>query len=88
MDEKIYTERRILTGVLLGGSVAGAYYFWHTFRALGKPRHAFAALIVAAAVLIVTFGSLLIPLLDQIPNAVFHALQVGNVRDIAVPQHA
>lgn len=77
MDEKIYTERKILTGVLLGGSIAGAYYFWHTFRALGKPRHAFAALIVAATVLIITFASLFIPLLDQIPNAVFHGLQVG-----------
>lgn len=76
-NDKIYTERKILAGVLLGGSVAGAYYFWHTFRALGKPRHAIAAVIVAAAVLIVTFASIFVPVLDKVPNAVFHGLQSG-----------
>lgn len=77
MDEKIYTERKILTGVLLGGSLAGAYYFWHTFRALGKPRHAVAAVIIAAAVLIVTLVSLFIPVLDRVPNGIFHGAQFG-----------
>lgn len=77
MGDKIYTELKILAGVFLGGSLAGAYYFWHTFRALGKPRHAVAAVIVAAAILIVTFASIFVPVLDKVPNFVFHALQTG-----------
>jgi hypothetical protein len=77
MYDKIYTERKILTGVLIGGSAAGAYYFWRTFRALGKPGHAVAAVSIAAVVMLVTLGSLFIPALDRVPSSVFHIIQTG-----------
>jgi len=77
MDEKVYTERKILAGVLLGGPVAGAYYFWRTFRAFGKRRHAVAAVIVAAVVLVITLSSLFIPVLNSVPNVVFYGIQIG-----------
>ena len=77
MDDKIYTERKILAGVLLGGSLAGAYYLWRTFRAFGKPRHAVAAVIFALIILIVTLASMFVPVLDKVPNFVFHGLQIG-----------
>jgi len=82
MDENIYTERQILTGVLIGGPLAGGYYFWRTLNAFGKPNLALLAVITAVAVLAISFGSNFIPVLDRLPNFVFYALQIGLVLGI------
>jgi len=79
MDERVYTERKILIGVLLGGSLAGAYYFWRTFNALGKPKYATAALVTASVVFTATIVTVFIPALDRIPQFVFWGTQIGLV---------
>jgi len=77
MDERIYTERKIFTGVLLGGSLAGGYYLWRNFNVLGKPKQARAAIIVAVIVLGLTCVTNFIPALDRIPGIVFYGVQIG-----------
>lgn len=77
MSERIYTERKILTGVLIGGSLAGSYYFWRTFNALGKPKHAIAVAVGFLAILLLIVASIFIPVLDRVPNGVFWGLQIG-----------
>jgi len=77
MSERIYTERKILTGVLIGGSLAGSYYFWRTFHALGKPGHAIVVAIAFLVILLLAVASIFIPVLDRVPNTAFWALQVG-----------
>lgn len=59
--------------------MAGGYYFWRTFNALGKPKHAIWAVVTAVAVLSIIIGSSFIPLLDRLPNFVFYGLQFGLV---------
>lgn len=77
VSDKIYTERKMVIGVLLGGALAGGYYFWRTFNALGMPRRAMAAVVIALIVLALTLGSIFIPALDRVPNIAFYGLQAG-----------
>jgi hypothetical protein len=77
MNDEIYTERKMVVGVLLGGALAGGYYFWRTFNAFGKPRRAAAAVVVAFAVFSFSVVSILIPALDRVPTIAFHALHIG-----------
>ncbi len=77
MSDKIYTERKMIMGVLLGGPLAGGYYFWRTFNALEMPKRAMAAVVVALIVLAASLGSIFIPALDRVPNIAFYGLQVG-----------
>jgi hypothetical protein len=79
MDERIYTERKMLVGVAIGGPLAGGYYFWRTLNAFGKPRGAIVAAVGAIVVLAITVGSIFIPGLDRLPNFFFYALQFGLV---------
>lgn len=74
---QIYTERKTVVGVFLGGPIAGAYYFWRTFKTLGMSTAAILAPILAALVLIVTLGSSFVPPLDRVPNVVFWGVQIG-----------
>jgi hypothetical protein len=77
MIESIYTEKKTLVGVALGGPLAGAYYFWRTFKTLGMPRAALASPIIAGLLLVVIFVAALTPGLDRIPNFVFWGAQFG-----------
>jgi hypothetical protein len=77
MDERIYTERQIVHGVLLGGPLAGAYYLWHTFNAFGLRKQAIWSAAAEVAVLAFCLGSSYIPLLDLLPNFAFWGLQIG-----------
>jgi hypothetical protein len=77
IDDRIYTERKILTGVLVGGPLAGGYYFWRTFNAFEKRKQAVTAVAIALIVLVATVASLYIPVLDKVPNFAFWALQGG-----------
>ena len=79
MDEKIYTERKMLIGVALGGPLAGGYYFWRTLNAFGKHRFAVGAALASLVVLAMSIGSGFIPVLDRLPNVVFYGLQFGLV---------
>lgn len=74
---QIYTERKTVVGVFLGGPIAGAYYFRQTFKTLGMPTAAVLAPIVAALILIVTVVSSFVPPFDRVPNVVFWGVQVG-----------
>ena len=77
MDERIYTEKKMLVGVFIGGSLAGAYYFWRTFSAFGKAKQGFVAIVLALVVFAVTLISIVVPFLDRIPNVVFWGIQIG-----------
>ena len=76
-NERIYTERKILTGVLLGGPLAGGYYFWRTFKTLGLSRQAKIAPIAGVVLLVLIYSTAFIPPLDRIPNFVSYGLQIG-----------
>ncbi len=78
MDNRVYTERKILAGVLLGGPLAGGYFLWRDFKALDKPTHAIVAAIGTLIVTIATFSLLfLLPDTQRLPNIVFPAIQIG-----------
>lgn len=77
MDERVYSERQTVFGVALGGSLGGAYLFWKTFNAVGKPKHARNVAIAMFALLIVTIAAMFIPFFDSIPNVVFWGSQIG-----------
>lgn len=77
MDERVYSERQTVFSVALGGSLGGAYLFWKTFNAVGKPKHARNVAIVMFALLIVTIAAMFIPFFDNIPNVVFWGAQIG-----------
>ena len=79
MDDRIYTNGKIVTGVFLGGPLAGGYYFWRTFNALGWPKAARWSIVVAVLFLVLCVMSRLTPLLDHIPNSVFWPLQIGLI---------
>ncbi len=79
MDERIYTERKMLVGVAIGGPLAGGYYFWRTLNVLGKPRFAVGAAVAAIVIFAIAIGSGFIPVLDRLPNFVFYAIQFGLV---------
>lgn len=79
MDDKIYTERKMLVGVAIGGPLAGGYYFWRSLNALGKPTGAVVAVIAAVVVLAATIACSLVPGLERVPNVVFYGLQFGLV---------
>jgi hypothetical protein len=73
--DKIYTERKILVGVLIGGALAGGYLFWRTFKSLGESTKAKAAIIVTGIVALVSFG--LIFTIESIPTLLFPAVHLG-----------
>lgn len=73
----VYTERKTVVGVLIGGPIAGAYYFWRTFRAVGMAKAATIAPIGFAVLLMIAIGSIFIPAFDSIPNALFWGMQIG-----------
>jgi hypothetical protein len=77
MNERIYTERQTVFGVALGGLLGGAYLFWKTFNAVGKPQKARNVAIVMLALLVVTIAAMFIPFFDQVPNVVYWGLQIG-----------
>ncbi|MFN0278169.1 MAG: hypothetical protein ACKVRN_06145 [Pyrinomonadaceae bacterium] len=77
MDERIYTERQTVFGVALGGLLGGAYFFWKSFNAVGKPKHARNVAIVMAALLVVTIGAMFVPFFDSVPDVIFWGLQIG-----------
>jgi len=72
---KIYTERKILVGALIGGALAGGYFVWRTFKTLGRPAHARATIIVTIIVALLSFG--LILTVDSIPSYFIPALHLG-----------
>lgn len=77
MTGQVYTEKKMAVGVLIGGPIAGAYYFWRTFKTLGMSQAAVFAPIVAALLLVVTIGSIFVPSFDRIPNSAFWFVQIG-----------
>jgi hypothetical protein len=76
MDERIYTERKIVAGVAIGGPLAGGYYFWRTFNALGMPKQALWCAVGSVAVLAICISFAFIPGLDR-TNGLAWALQIG-----------
>lgn len=76
-NERIYSERQTVFAVALGGPLGGAYSFWKTFNAVGKPKHARNVAIVMFALLIVTIAAMFIPFFDNIPNVIFWGAQIG-----------
>lgn len=79
LADQIYSEKKALVGVFLGGPIAGAYYFWSTFKALGMSTAATFSPIVAALILVITLGSSFVPPFDRVPNVIFWSLQIGLV---------
>lgn len=78
MDKKIYSEKQIVTGVLLGGPLAGGYFLWCDFKALGKDTHATVVAIAAMIVTLVSFGLLFaIPELQRLPTFLIPAVHIG-----------
>ncbi len=77
MNERVYSERQTIFGVALGGPLGGAYCFWRTFNAIGKPKHARNAALAMIALLIVIIAAMFIPFFDNIPNGVFLFPQIG-----------
>lgn len=77
MSERVYSERQTIFGVALGGSLGGAYLFWKTFNAVGKPKPARNVAIAMLALFIVTIAAMFIPFFDNIPNVVFWGAQIG-----------
>ena len=73
----IYTERKTVVGVLIGGPIAGAYYFWQTFMTVGMSRAALISPFAAAILLAITLGSAFVPAFDRLPNVLFWSLQIG-----------
>jgi hypothetical protein len=82
MDAKIYTERKMLVGVAIGGPLAGGYYFWRTLNAFRRPKGAIAGAAAAVVVLAMITGSNFVPWLDRLPNIVFYGLQFGLVMGV------
>lgn len=78
MDKRIYTERKILMGVLIGGPLAGGYFLWRDFKALDRPTHAIIAAIGSLIVAFASFGLLfLLPDTRRLPTFLIPALHIG-----------
>lgn len=77
ITQHVYTERKTAVGVLIGGPIAGAYYFWRTFRAVGMATAATIAPIGFAVLLIIAIGSIFMPAFESIPNFLFWGIQIG-----------
>jgi hypothetical protein len=75
--DAIYTERKAVVGVAIGGPLAGAYYFWRTLSTLGRPGQAVLVAVGAFVLLSVTFATAFVPPLDRIPSFAFWAIQIG-----------
>jgi hypothetical protein len=76
-ESSIYTERKVIVGVMIGGLFAGAYYFWRTLRALGMTRQALFVPAGVASLGILILATTFIPALDRIPNAAYWGIQLG-----------
>jgi len=77
MDERIYTERQTVFGVALGGCLGGAYCFWKTFNAVGKPKQARNVALAMGALFVFTISAIFIPFFDNVPNVIFWGTQIG-----------
>ena len=77
MDERIYTERQTVFGVALGGCLGGAYCFWKTFNAVGKPKQARNVALAMGALFVFTIWAIFIPFFDNVPNVIFWGSQIG-----------
>ena len=71
ITQKYYTERAILIATFIGGPLAGGYLIAKNFGAFGQPVKKKLAWLITIGVLLLVFGSALLPFFDAIPGIAY-----------------
>lgn len=71
ITNKFYTERAILIATFIGGPLAGGFLIAQNFGALRQPAKKNLTWFITLSVLLLVFGSVLVPAFDALPGIAY-----------------